>query len=239
MRVLKLAIGILAAALILLSACGEEDAPKDTFMNNEIGKPISFDYDPAINNSFEDVYFDMKVAFYIPQGIDELKDRPMMFTLSTMRNRSVAGSLIPVIEEHGMIAVTPLEGTTIQFVNMLEAMIESEYIDPDQVYVSGFSNGGRDIYELAWSQQDKINGAILLDPSAFFSGKPKEGSKLSVCIVCQDDREEGYLSSSRELNELGIPSKVIGVADTDHFGILSVVTIDQKIECFDFVQNKE
>lgn len=239
MRAFKLALGILIATIILLTACEEEEAPKSTLKINEIGKPISFDYNPAIANSFEDVYFDMKVAFYIPEGIEELKNRPMMFTLSTLRNRSVAGSLLPIIEEQGMIAVTPLEGTAIQFSNMLQAMIDSEYIDPDQVYVSGFSNGGRDIYELAWSEQDKINGAILLDPSTFYSGEPKEGSKLSVCIVCQDDREAGYEASARELNESGIRSKVIGVADIDHFGILSTLTIEQKIECFDFVHNKE
>lgn len=239
MRALKLVLGIILAVVILLSSCKEEDVPQDTLKINEIGKPISFEYDPAIENSFEDIYFDMKVAFYIPQGIEELKDRPMMFTLSTLRNRSVMGSLLPIIQEQGMIAVTPLEGTSIQFSNMLQAMIDSEYIDPDQVYASGFSNGGRDIYELAWSHQDKINGAILLDPSLFHSGKPTENSKLSVCVVCQDDREAGFESSSQELNEVGIRSKVIGVADIDHFGILSTLTLDQKIECFDFVQNKE
>ncbi|MEO9965437.1 MAG: alpha/beta hydrolase [Reichenbachiella sp.] len=233
---------ILFLGLVLFSAsgCDEEEVKNSSGIDNrEIGKPITINYDPEVANSFEETYFGMKVAFYIPPGIEDLRNRPLMFTLSTLRNLSVAGSVEPIINEYGMIAVAPREGNPIQFADMLKALIDTEYIDPDQVFVAGFSNGGRDIFELAWAQQDKVKGAILLDPSAFFAGDPMEESRLSVCIVCQDDREGQYSADVSKMNEAGVKTKMIPVEGQDHFGILSSGTIEQKIECFNFLNGQD
>lgn len=225
------------AFLVTYLSCSEDPLPQNNMTIPELNKPISFEYDSTINNSFKDNYYDMDLAFYIPGGINELKNRPLLFTLATDRTSSVAGSFLPVIEKYGMIAVSPLNGNQIQFSYFLESMIESDYINPEQVYVAGFSNGGMDIYSLAWAEQNKIKGAILLDPSAVFAGDPVENSKLSVCIVCQESRVGQYSGTVAQLNNVGIKSKMISVSGTDHFGILSPYTEQEKIECFEFVRN--
>ncbi|MEP4093633.1 hypothetical protein [Reichenbachiella sp.] len=221
--------------ILSLGCADEEELDEGSNFTLEIGKPIEFKYDPTVENSFEDTYYGMDLAFYIPPGIEELKNRPLLYTLSTRRNRSVSGSLLPIIQKHGMIAVSPMNGNSAQFEAFFEALIETEYIDSSETYMSGFSNGGRDIYQLAWSQQDKVKGVILLDPSDFFSGEPLENSKLSICIVCQDDRIGQYEPDITSLNELGIKSKMIAVEGLDHFGILSSLTIKEKTDCFEFV----
>lgn len=223
--------------LVLSLSCTEDELPQNNVTTPELNKPISFVYDSSTNNSFKDNYYDMDLAFYIPSGITELKNRPLMFTLATDRTSSVAGSLLPVIKKYGMIAVSPLNGNQVQFAYFLESMIDSEYINPDQVYVAGFSNGGMDIYSLAWAEQDKVKGAILLDPSAVFAGEPLEDSRLSVCIVCQESRIGQYSGTLAQLNSIGVKSKMISVSGTDHFGILSPYTEQEKIDCFEFVRN--
>ncbi|MEO9965450.1 MAG: hypothetical protein ABJF11_06670 [Reichenbachiella sp.] len=234
---MKLAFYTMLILVLGLSACDEDDVPKNTFTIPELGKPIVFDYNPASQSAFEDTYYEMDLNFYIPEGIEDLKNRPLLFTISTLRNGSVTGSMIEIIQREGMIAVSPKNGEQQQFQLFLEALIDTEYVDPSNVYLAGFSAGGFHAYELAQLVQNKVRGIVLLDPANFNSFEPEENSSLSLCIVCQYDRIERYAQTVAELTAYGMSTKVIAVEGTDHFGILSTFTKQEKSECFDFVKN--
>lgn len=228
---------IVNCCLVLFSlSCDESDLPNDTYAPLEIGKPISIEYDSSRDHSFKDTYFKMDLAFYIPSGIETLRDRPLLFAVSASRNSSVAGSMLSTIEDQGMIAVSPLSGDLNQYIAVLEALIASDYIDSNEVYVAGFSRGGAVAFDLAWAVQDKVKGAILLDPAGIAIGDPVEKSRLSVCIVCQESRIDRYSPSVEELANAGISAKLISVEGTDHFGILSPYTEKEKRDCFEFVK---
>lgn len=229
---------IITLVVICLFGCAEEEVrstPKTPF---EIGKSIELTYDSSKENSFRDTYYEMEVAFYIPPGIEEFKNRPLMFTLASGRNSSVTGNMLPIIQKYGMIAVSPLEGDLSQFSAFLGSMIESEYIDPSEVYVSGFSSGGKDIYELAWTDQDKIKGAIIFDPTEIFSGIPPDNSMFSICILCQTNRLIRYERFLTQLNGVGVRTKVIELEGQGHFDIPSSENDSEKFECYDFVNGK-
>lgn len=227
-----------ALTTAFLLSC-EEEIPKNSILVPELEKPIYIPHEPGKILSYDDIYYGMDLSFYVPPGIDELKNRPFLFTLSTMRNSSVTGSMLSVVEKYGMIAVSPKNGNDLQFKAFVETMIATEYVDSTKVFMAGFSNGGRDVYELAWGMQDKVKGVVLLDPSAMFSGEPKENSILSVCIVCQEERVNEYGGSVSGLNSNGIKAKIISVKGTDHFGILSPFTENQKKSCFEFVLHSD
>lgn len=230
-------VAVTASCILTIFGC-EEDVPKNELSKSlyPLDSPIELFHNVSKDTSYTKEYYGMDFTFYVPAGIEELENRPLLFTLSTFRNGSVAGSMLSVIQKYKMIAVAPGKGNGVQLSLFFNEMIRTSYIDSTQIYAAGFSNGGRDVYELALANHSKVKGVVLLDPSDL-ADAPGEQSDMSVCIVCQEYRVPRYLSRDSLMNAAGVRFKVIPVSDQDHYGILSPATLNEKIECFNFVSD--
>lgn len=169
---------------------GDIDAPVDTFQrgHSEVTYKISTLLDQVTTDTvseFMDVDAEITWQIYVPESYDPIKPAGLLVYISPSDKGWLPRKWEPVIDESNLIWIAAHESGNEQIVarRMLYAVLGpqiagSKYlIDPDRVYLSGFSGGGKVSGMVAINFANVFRGAVYIcgaehwieDPPAHFA----------------------------------------------------------------------